>query len=61
MITGDKSVIMYLAEKNIDVMIDCLLEQLAYYQGVAASYKAANEKLVMDITALRDKYERAEV
>lgn len=57
----DKKLQIEIAENNINVMLSCLLDELKHWQGVAASYAAANEKLVEEIKRLRDTYERMAV
>lgn len=47
----------FIAEYNIDTIIDCLCDQIAQQQNAIEAHEAARKRLEAEITALRDKYE----
>ena len=54
---GDRKSIM-LAEYNLDIVIDCLCNQITQQQITIEAQEAARKRLETEMRALRDKYEK---
>lgn len=53
----DNKKALFIAEHNIDTIIDCLCSQIAHQQAIIDATHATRLRLEAEIAALRDKYD----